>query len=405
MRADDITKALDGVGQKWTRQVKAEEKRPSARGYRETMYTRSRTSLKEICHEHMQEAWEKASDSGRLPTHWRQVFYVMRPLCDEHPESDRPLTDATFKNILEDYLQRRAPGWDVLRGARGVFKEPHAARDDNGLAMSTMNVRGYLGASAPDPRLEPIPSRFPTKGAKNRIAAVLICEKEGFDELLEAEGVPDRYDLALMSTKGISAIAARDLAETLGVPCFTLHDFDKNGFVMAGGFPFATDIGIRIEDVEELDLAAEGQYHKNPEVARRNLLRNGATPEEADFISEGQRVELNMLSGPDFIAFVERKLDENRVEKVIPDEQTLAAAWKRAHLAIKVNRLIYSTWDDGEEDEDDEDAETPSPPEDLADRIREALEKDPEDSWDDALWAMSGGVLDDLDEDDGEEAA
>ena len=42
---------------------------------------------------------------------------------------------------------------------------------------------------------------------------MLICEKEGFDELLEAEQIPDRFDLALMSTKGISANAARDLAE------------------------------------------------------------------------------------------------------------------------------------------------------------------------------------------------
>jgi len=31
------------------RQIKAEEKRPSARGYRQTMWTVSRTSLKEIC--------------------------------------------------------------------------------------------------------------------------------------------------------------------------------------------------------------------------------------------------------------------------------------------------------------------------------------------------------------------
>ena len=109
MKSDDIIQALD-VGKKWTRQIKAEEKRPSARGYRESMYTISRRSLKSICFEHMTEAWDKASDNGRLPTHWRQVFYVMRPLCDAHDESDRPLTDTTFKNILESYLKERAPG-------------------------------------------------------------------------------------------------------------------------------------------------------------------------------------------------------------------------------------------------------------------------------------------------------
>jgi hypothetical protein len=74
--------------------------------------------------------------------------------------------------------------------------------DDNCLAMSTMNVRIYLSGDIPDAKIAEVPVRFPTHGATNRIAAVLICEKEGLDELLRAEGIPDRYDVALMSTKG-----------------------------------------------------------------------------------------------------------------------------------------------------------------------------------------------------------
>lgn len=378
MRSDDITKALD-VGQKWTRQVKAEEKRPSARVYRAEMWTASRSSLKEICNEFMEQAWNQASDNGRLPTHWRQVFYVIRPLCEEH--SDRPLLDATFKNILEEYLAENRPGWDVLRGARGVFKEPHSAKDDTGLAMSTMNVRGYLAAGRPSQGVEPIAARFPTKGAKNRIAAVLISEKEGFDELLIAEDIPARFDLALMSTKGISARAARDLAKSLGVPCFTLHDLDKNGFVMAGGFPFATDIGIRMADVEHWNLAPEDQRHENPDKAYANLIRNGATPEEAEFVSGGRRVELNMLTSREFVEFVEGKLEEHGVEKVMPDEATLAAAWERARLAKQVNDLIEQIQTDK--------ADVTPMPDGLADRLREALEEDPEQSWDEALWDLS----------------
>ena len=405
MRGQDLTTAFGDVGKKWTRQVKAEEKRPAARNYRTSMWaSRARKSLREICFERMEEAWDKASDGSRLPTHWRQIFYVIRPLCDGHPESDRELRDETFKNILEDYLKVRQPGWDVLRGARGVFKEPHRAKDDNGLAMSTMNVRDYLGAQQPDGKLEPISVRFPTAGARNRIAAVLICEKEGFDELLEAEGVQHRFDLALMSTKGISALAARDLAESLGVPCFTLHDLDKNGFVMASGFPHATDLGIRMEDVEEWDLAPEGQYHKNPEKTYENLLRNGATEEEAEFISGGERVELNMLSGRDFIEFVQGKLREHGVEKVVPDDATLAAAWKRAHQAARVNRLIRSTRGDQDATtaiESDLNRAIPTPPDGLADRIRDAFEDDDTQSWDEALYTMIG----DVDEDDEEAGA
>jgi hypothetical protein len=113
-----------------------------------------------------------------------------------------------------------------------------------------------------------------------------------------------------------------------------------------------------------------------------------------------------MLTGPDFIEFVTRKLEEHGVEKVIPDDETLAAAWTRAHLAIAINALIRSTWgnDDGASYEDAEEQrflqESPVPPADLADRVRRELESDPIQSWDEALWSMAGGGDDEDDEDD-----
>jgi hypothetical protein len=391
VRADDVTKALD-IGHKWTRQVKAEERSVSARTYRTSMWTGpTRIPLKEICYEHMEEAWAKASDDGRLPTYWRQVFYVMRPLCDAHPDADRPLRDTTFKNILEDYLSNYRTGWDVLRGARGVFKEPHAAENDHGLAMSTLNVRDYLRSRPSSAHaIPPIAMRFPTAGAENRIAAVLICEKEGFDELLNHQQIPAKYDLALMSTKGISAIAARDLAEGLGIPCFTLHDMDKNGFVMAAGFPFATDIGIHLADVHEWNLTPEHQHHRNTQRTIETLLRNGASTDEARYIASGQRVELNMLTSPDFVAFVERKLQQHGVEKVIPGRETLEVAWNSAHVNLRVNKFIERVSNGG--------TRIPPMPSDLEQKIRDSLTDHPAQSWDEALWTL----IDDGGEDDEE---
>jgi hypothetical protein len=89
------------------------------------------------------------------------------------------------------------------------------------------------------------------------------------------------------------------------VPCFTLRDLDNNGFVMAGGFPFATDVGIRPVDVEKWGLTAEDQHHRNPDKTWSTLRRNGGTAAEAEFVSGGQRVELKMFTGPEFVAFVE----------------------------------------------------------------------------------------------------
>lgn len=105
-------------------------------------------------------------------------------------DSDRPPRDATFEAILEYYLAEYALGWDVLRGARGLFREPHRAAEDNRLAMSAMNVRTYLRAPQPSPEPREIPCRLPTHGTPDRIAAGLICEKEGFDELLERAPLP-----------------------------------------------------------------------------------------------------------------------------------------------------------------------------------------------------------------------
>jgi hypothetical protein len=376
MDSSPILAGLGEVTSKWTRQRKAEERSVKYVSRRDSIWTRpARTFLKDICWEAMPEIWMKASGGGRLPTHWRQMFYVARKVVDDHPDSDRPLLDTTFKQILENYLKAHSAGWDILYGARGVLKEPHDSDRNRVLPLSTADVRNYLRTPSPDGSIAAVGEDYPTHGPANCYAALLICEKEGFDELLQAEEIHNKYDLALMSTKGISARAARELASRLEVQTFTLHDFDKNGFVMAAGFPFATDIGLRLTDVHKLGLSGEQQQHRNVEATWQNLLKNGASEEEADFISDGTRVELNELPGDAFIEFVENKLEEYGVEKVIPSPDTLASAWRRAKAAKKINRLIERVnSQDGEK-----------PPADLEQRVRKQLDDEPELSWSEAL--------------------
>ena len=62
---------------------------------------------------------------------------------------------------------------------------------------------------------------------------MLFIEKEGFLPLFEAVHLAERYDLAIMSTKGMSSTAARTLIDNLcrhQVPLLVLHDFDKADF-------------------------------------------------------------------------------------------------------------------------------------------------------------------------------
>jgi len=376
MDSQPILAGLSEVTAKWTRQRKAEERSIRYFSRRSTMWTGpARVSLRDICYEAMEDIWLKASAGGRLPTHWRQMFYQARPIVAEHPESDRPLLDTTFKQILESYLEEKHVNWDILYGARGVMKEPHDAKHRRVIPLSTADVRDYLSESSPDGTIAEIDEGYPTHGPTNCYGAVLICEKEGFDELLQAERIDDKYDLALMSTKGISARAARDLVRRLHVPAFTLHDFDKNGFVMAAGFPGATDLGLRLADVEELGLQGEPQDHRNPEATRLNLRKNGASAAEAEFIAAGRRVELNELAGDQFIAFVEGNLEEHGVEKVVPSAETLANAWRRARAASQINRVIEKV----------NKQKGASAPADLEAQVREKLEDDPTLSWSEAV--------------------
>src|ERR1019366_8270972 len=101
-------------------------------------------------------------------------------------------------------------------------------------------------------------------------------EKEGFLPLLEQAGFAERYDLAIMSSKGMGTVAARTLIEGLSArtAIFVLHDFDKSGFSIAGTLtrdtrryefardPDVIDLGLRLADVEEWGLQSESVQYK-----------------------------------------------------------------------------------------------------------------------------------------------
>lgn len=75
----------------------------------------------------------------------------------------------------------------------------------------------------------------PTHGPLNRFKNVLLIEKEGFQQIFAAAGIERRYDLAIMSTKGMNTSEVRRLVEQLpGVRFFVMHDFDKSGFSILG---------------------------------------------------------------------------------------------------------------------------------------------------------------------------
>lgn len=376
-----------------------------------TMVTNSPTgrgTIKRLCFEHMAAAYDEASDGGLLPVPARQIFYALRRLTGlgDTLQADYVLKGARNTGLIDQYLDAHpgeTAGWDVLRDARGNF----VGRDGERVPLGTLDVRRYLDQmeshfvgeiEAPQFSLD-----YPKCGPGDSYGAVVFIEKEGFAEVIEASGVKRRRDLAVASTKGTSVRAARRLLAEVAdrdVLVAVVHDFDVAGITLAdlilAEVPEAVDLGLRWDDVIDprWDLAgqAEGVTHRDD--PRAQLFEHGATDLEIDFLAptahHGQRVELNALVGRRFITWLESKLDEHDVTKVIPDADVLEAAYRRARKLERINRTISELVDDVDDG---------AVPDDLVTMVTDWLGEHDTSSWDDAIEHV---VCDDLDGEDDE---
>ena len=230
-----------------------------------------------------------------------------------------------------------------------------------------------------------------TCGPQCRFGAVLFIEKEGFIPLFERVQLAERYDIAIMSTKGMSVTACRQLVEAMcasNVPLLVLHDFDKSGFSILGTLrsntrrysfrsrPNVIDLGLRLDDVTEFEDQAEDTFDVGTVTKRReNLRKNGATEAEIEFILH-RRIELNALRSDQLIAFVERRLAEHGIRKIIPDKEILAREYRAKIRGREIEKIF------AEMAEQDDSIEVPS---DLQERVADHLKNNPAWSWDAAV--------------------
>lgn len=369
-------------------------KRLSRRRYREI-------TLREATFKIMREAYLAASAGGTLPANARQIMYRARPLVlklrDEVWKNSSTFTQSLLPDFIEKYPELTA-GWDVVYDARGHLKEPHT---DLRIDLGTLAVRKYVNnwfTKMPDLTINPMGLGVETQGPGNRYKYALFIEKEGFDPLLEHAQIAQKYDIAIMSTKGMSVTAARQLVEELtlqGVTTLVAHDCDKWGFTICHTLqtntkrfrfsvkPKVVCLGLRLGDAESMGLDPE-PVHYSKFCYKRVLLNAGATDAEATFMAgsgrDGQRIELNAMDSQQFIDWLEEKLTENGVSKVLPDKDTLEAAYRRAVLIGRVNRAIgkvQKEWNTNGH------SQVEIPP-DLEDQI-EGIITDSNRSWDSAI--------------------
>src|SRR5262249_13167643 len=153
-----------------------------------------------------------------------------------------------------------------------------------------------------------------------------------------------------VSCKGQSVVAARKLVDHVcavgkGIPLIVVHDFDKAGFEISQRLTRVSDwtkeknlvtyhftneidvrdLGLRLEDVEHYGLTGEecpfaGYF------ARDTIT----TKKEREYLQSGRRVELNELTAPQFVEWLERKLDEHLPGRLITAGGGLEEAYRRA---------------------------------------------------------------------------
>jgi hypothetical protein len=395
MKSEALIDAITGVTKKWTKQRKREEREKSAALNREYFLTQQPTvSIKEAAWHVMQEAFMQASAKNTLPANARQIMYAARPMIAQL--ADRELGgqfDKYFtQTLLPDYVAERRPAWasKVVFDARGHFTEPHTNTE---IGLGTLEVRNFL-AEARSHRVNGFAfdvreKHYPTAGPKNRFGAILFLEKEGFGPLLEEVQLAARYDIAIMSTKGMSVTASRELVQELcathDIPLLVLHDFDISGFTIFGTLRSSTrrftygrtfkviDLGLRLADIEGLER--ESVYVSSPSKTANTLRRHGATQKEIDILVGGKRVELNALASDKLVALIERKLAKHGITKVIPDDETLADAYRR----MRKQAVIQDKIDELVEDFDEDEMEAPAR---LRQRVKKAVKDDPARSWD-----------------------
>jgi hypothetical protein len=305
--ANDILDAVETATSKWTRQKKSEERHPGNIRYRASRMTKEpRTTQKEAAWEVMQQAYMAASGNGTLPASARQIFYQARPKIMAMTE-DKELAYGYFsQTLLPDYIEEHGVDWNVVYDARGHFLEPHTNRR---IGCGTIEVGNYLHAMKEPSVVEAEFSgaNIDIVGPAGNLAAVLFCEKEGFNPLFKAVNLANRFDLMIISTKGVSVTAARRLIDDVcgdhDLPLFVLHDFDVAGFLVLGTLQRDTrryqfmsaievvDLGLRLGDIADLEREPAAATRTSASMLRDQLSENGATAAEIGILTDERVVQ------------------------------------------------------------------------------------------------------------------
>ena len=256
-------------------------------------------------------AIEKVRGEHKLPFSVRRLYYAVRPSFGE--AFGEELNYETFSQVITDHEAELGHDLDgIYRDPRGTLYHPHTGEE---IPLGTINVERY----------ERPPWTF------NKI---LYCEKEGVFPLLREAKWPERRDCALLTSKGYASRAARDVLDLRGktgedITFFCIHDADGDGTAIYEKLQEATrarpgrqvhiiNLGLEPEEALEMGLPVE----KTERGKRKARVAAYVTPEWQDWFQKN-RVELDAMTSPEFLEWLDRKMDAHDRGKVVPPREVL----------------------------------------------------------------------------------
>jgi hypothetical protein len=292
-----------------------------------------RITQKSVVLENLDEAVAHASGNGKHRFNERQILYRVRPIVQD--ETGKVLLEGNFKTIITDFEAEHGEIKGMYRETRGGVYHPH--RGDY-IPLGTLMVEDYE---------RPL-------WTFNKLVYI---EKEGFSEALKDTGWPERHDAAVMSSKGFTTRAARDLVDKLAEhdePCtvFCVHDADAHGTMIFQTFQEATRargarkvriVNLGLEPWEAVDAGFEVEDVERSE-KRKAVANYVLEREDGDNWEEWlqtHRVELNVMSTPEFIQWLDQKMEEHGGDgKVVPPTPILASQIRYGVEGEIRNRIV-----------------------------------------------------------------
>jgi hypothetical protein len=230
----------------------------------------------------------------------------------------------------------------------------------------------------------------PTSGLENRVAMWLYCEKLGVNDGIIADGTIDRRELAVASCQGFGVEAAIRTAAwhaQRGVPVGILTDWDIAGLNIARRFSEAVleqtgvrpiHLGLRLEHLRVVlgwRQEQDGQRHSLEEMLEEQELSYDPNLQLDALIGAGfldevekrvmdprrtvgrrwllRRIELNNLTPEERSRFVEMRLDQEGIGRVLPPDRVLERNWTRVWRVLNLRMAAEAV---------QQDRRPPSPP-------------------------------------------